>query len=649
MGVDKHVVIHPDIAQNPRKGADLYAIAKGRVALALWIFADAAGAKDDGVQDIAIVADDGGRANDRIGAVIQHKAPPDPRRRMDFGPRQDAAKMADRHGDAPLFGAVMALPYGMGDPVAQGRDKGRVRGQHQQGLAQNGRIPFDMRCKILADVVDDFALKGHGAIGHIIRHGAPRLGWPGIAEQGFEHFADQILHTNIHSASTCRCMPLTIVWVNERNVCNTIIGGTMWVPKLETGFSKPEALVRALKRAIESGELKVNDRLPAQRELAYALGLNLSTVSRAMVEATRQGLVGGEVGRGTYVLPRSDAAQLFSQISQTCSSLDLATILPPLVDEAVLRSAFTATADLTPHLFGYPTDAQLYRATDAVRQWMRWRGFDLPRADVAITTGAQAALSAVLAALLKPGKTLMTEAFTFPGMKAVAQQSGLRLHGVACDREGLLPDALEQASAQTGARVLVAMPNLQNPTGAVMSPGRRADIAGVIRRAGLTLVEDDVYGSYSGQPPLVADLEGQHVLISSLSKSVSPALRFGFAIGNHPVLDRIRKEAATASWFVAPLPMMTATRMIEDRSAMRLASQQTEEIARRWCIVTRFFPGLAAAPACHFWLPVAESRPSNRAPCHWAFVSCRTISSPRQDSAAAMCACRSAPSHGTGC
>ena len=30
----------------------------------------------------------------------------------------------------------------------------------------------------------------------------------------------------------------------------------MWVPKLETGFSKPEALVRALKRAIESGELK---------------------------------------------------------------------------------------------------------------------------------------------------------------------------------------------------------------------------------------------------------------------------------------------------------------------------------------------------------------------------------------------------------
>ena len=29
----------------------------------------------------------------------------------------------------------------------------------------------------------------------------------------------------------------------------------MWVPKLETGFSKPEALVRALKRAIESGEI----------------------------------------------------------------------------------------------------------------------------------------------------------------------------------------------------------------------------------------------------------------------------------------------------------------------------------------------------------------------------------------------------------
>ena len=45
---------------------------------------------------------------------------------------------------------------------------------------------------------------------------------------------------------------------------------------------------------------------------------------------------------------------------------------------------------------------------------------------------------------------------------------GLRLEGVAMDEEGLVPEALDQAVVETGARLLYCTPTLQNPTTATM-------------------------------------------------------------------------------------------------------------------------------------------------------------------------------------
>ena len=42
-------------------------------------------------------------------------------------------------------------------------------------------------------------------------------------------------------------------------------------------------------------------RLPTHRDLAYRLGVTVGTISRAYSEAERRGLIGGEVGRGTFV------------------------------------------------------------------------------------------------------------------------------------------------------------------------------------------------------------------------------------------------------------------------------------------------------------------------------------------------------------
>ena len=52
---------------------------------------------------------------------------------------------------------------------------------------------------------------------------------------------------------------------------------------------------------IEGGQLQPGDRLPPTRELAGQLGLNRTTVSAAYELLETDGLIRGEVGRGSYV------------------------------------------------------------------------------------------------------------------------------------------------------------------------------------------------------------------------------------------------------------------------------------------------------------------------------------------------------------
>jgi len=58
-----------------------------------------------------------------------------------------------------------------------------------------------------------------------------------------------------------------------------------------------------LKTALDSGEYAVGERLPPERELARLYGCSLITIRRALDELAREGRLGREQGRGTFVLP----------------------------------------------------------------------------------------------------------------------------------------------------------------------------------------------------------------------------------------------------------------------------------------------------------------------------------------------------------
>jgi len=138
-----------------------------------------------------------------------------------------------------------------------------------------------------------------------------------------------------------------------------------------------------------------------------------------------------------------------------------------------------------------------------------------------------------------------------------------------------------------------------------MDEARRQALAEVVRRHELLVIEDDVYGALTDQPPLYPLLEGRGVLVSSLSKTVAAGLRLGWIVAQAPLLARIDPHAQATHWPVSPLNLRIACQWIADGTAARRLAWQRQEIAERWRLA-RSVLGAAlvsdGGPSPHAWV-----------------------------------------------
>jgi DNA-binding transcriptional MocR family regulator len=73
-----------------------------------------------------------------------------------------------------------------------------------------------------------------------------------------------------------------------------------------------------------------------------------------------------------------------------------------------------------------------------------------------------------LLAVANPGDEILVEEFTYPGISDIAAHLHLRLRKVALDKDGIRPDALDEACRARKPAALYCMPSFQNPTAALM-------------------------------------------------------------------------------------------------------------------------------------------------------------------------------------
>jgi DNA-binding transcriptional MocR family regulator len=389
-----------------------------------------------------------------------------------------------------------------------------------------------------------------------------------------------------------------------------------WRPELRGGqASLYRQLVEALARDVASGELPAGERLPPQRVLADRLGLSVGTVTKAYVEAERQGLVAGHVGRGTYVAePRQAAAETVRD-----RSIDLAfNILPPGAPAARFPEALNALrrrSDLLELLNYAPPAGHDAHRQAASRFLAQLCGYRAPWERLVLTTGAQQAMALAFSAICAPGDVILCEEPTFSGMKSIAAACGYRLVGVAMDGEGIQPQALARAIRATGARALYLMPTVQNPTGRTMGRVRREEIAALVRKHELWLVEDDNYALFAPEPerraPRLADLAPARTFyVSGLSKCLAPGLRVGFLVcPDLGLVDRVIRAVRAQLYAPSAFGPVVFAHWVEEGSALAMAEAQRQEIVERYGLAQAILGGrmeALAAPAPHVWIACGE-------------------------------------------
>src|SRR5262249_21032622 len=138
-------------------------------------------------------------------------------------------------------------------------------------------------------------------------------------------------------------------------------------------------------------------------------------------------------------------------------------------------------------------------------------------------------------------------------------------------------------------RALYMMPTLHNPTTVTMPSRRRQEIVEIVRKYGLFVIEDDVYGYLAPDArPLVDDLSPDRaVYLTSMAKAIAPGVRVGYVRASVGLRERL---AAASHWTVidpAPAMVELAARVITGGLADRIVEWKRSETGARQAIAAR--------------------------------------------------------------
>jgi 2-aminoadipate transaminase len=339
----------------------------------------------------------------------------------------------------------------------------------------------------------------------------------------------------------------------------------------ESGVPLYRQLADSIRALFDRGLLQGGERLPATRELATTLRLNRATVSAAYNMLEQSGVLEGHVGRGSFI-----AKATATQPEVQARAIDWDSVLPPLEFEAGpaaeieinLATSRPAADDFPLAVFRRITKEVVDSAQAAqilqlgsphgyapLRRYLMDEAISEavahPADSLLMTSGCQQALDLIARLFLgdraESDRTVALESPVYHGLLRVFARAGANVIPLPVDQAGVDPEALEAVIARNRPKLVVVTPSFQNPTGATMSLARRKRLLEITQRAGIVLVENDIYSElrYLGKPlPTLKELDtaGNVILLRSYSKVSFPGLRVGWVIGPRPFIARLAES-----------------------------------------------------------------------------------------------------------
>ncbi|PPK43635.1 GntR family transcriptional regulator [Trinickia symbiotica] len=324
-----------------------------------------------------------------------------------------------------------------------------------------------------------------------------------------------------------------------------------------------EQLVRAFAQAIGAQTLRAGAALPSVRQLAREQGLSTFTVTEAYGRLVSMGLVASRPGSGYRVAARGEATRsempawqppsltatwLLSDVYADHSvpiKAGCGTLPNEWINEGGLHQALRALARVPAarladygHPYGFaPLRERIVEQLDRL-------GLPAALDNILLTQGATQALDLIVRTLLRPGDVVIVEDPGYCNLLQILKLAGLKVVGVPRTPTGLDVDALDALVVTHRPKAVFVNTALQNPTGATFSMASAFRLVQIAERAGMWIVEDDVSRELApSNTPLIAAMEGlqRALYIGGFSKTVTPALRCGYVVGQRDVLRELAR------------------------------------------------------------------------------------------------------------
>jgi DNA-binding transcriptional MocR family regulator len=384
-----------------------------------------------------------------------------------------------------------------------------------------------------------------------------------------------------------------------------------WTPRLKKNSGPLYlAIANAIADDIAVGQLAAEQRLPPQRKLADALGIDFTTVARAYTEAHKRGLVDSVVGRGTFVCGkrRPRIPRVFEGRPNVDMSMNMAP--EPDVPEllALMQAGYASVGDKMRDLLRYQNFGGSTDDREAGALWLRRRGLVVEPDRLLVVPGAQCGLLAVLTTLAPAGSVICCEELTYPGLRALAGLLGIKLVGLPMDAEGIDAVAFAGACAQYAPKALYCNPTLLNPTTGTISAARRQALVDTARHYGVPIIEDDAYGFLprSGPATMASLAPDITFYIAGLAKCVGAGLRVAYMVAPDAHLaSRLASSLRATTVMASPVTSTLATRWVRDGTADLMLNAIRKESSIRQKLAARILPAgsyVTKPEAFHLWI-----------------------------------------------
>jgi GntR family transcriptional regulator/MocR family aminotransferase len=375
-----------------------------------------------------------------------------------------------------------------------------------------------------------------------------------------------------------------------------------------------------LRDSIRSGRLRAGARLPPSRLLATEIDVSRGVVVEAYSQLVAEGYLVARAGDGTRVaegLAQQPPAARAAAPATRRVRYELRSGVPDLSffpRRAWQGAVAAALRELPDAAFGYGSRSGLRQLRVALSDYLGRVRAVVPDPDrMSVTSGAAHGMEILWQTIRERGaRRVGVEDPAWSAIPDTLTQAALEPVAVPVDKYGLRVGELEGQ----GLDAVVLSPAHQYPTGAVLSPSRRAELIAWARRRGALIVEDDYDAEYRYDREPIASLQGLApdcvAYVGSVSKTLAPGLRLGWLLAPSHLVGELRVQHAITRAMPSVLTQAAYASLLERGEIDRhLRRTRRRYHARRNILIEalgRWFPearvgGASAGLHLIVWLP----------------------------------------------